>query len=66
MRVTLSFNTKDEPEVTLVGETDIERTLLGFLAEGPERRWVVAPSYTYRPGAVTNLKLQRERPNPQR
>ena len=57
MNIELKFSGKEHPSIQLQGETDAERAILGFLAEGRGRRWKVHPVFDYRPGGVEALTL---------
>lgn len=58
MKTALRFPSNGEPSVEIVAETDAERAILAFLAEGLDRRWQCAPHYHYRPGGVERIALE--------
>lgn len=60
MNIELKFSGKEQPSIQLQGETEAERAILGFLAEGRDRRWKAHPVFDYRPGGVAALDLYVE------
>lgn len=60
MRIALRFHGKAQPSVEFGAETDAEKAILSFLAEGYDRRWKAAPQYSYRPGGLADLTLMVE------
>jgi len=64
MRVCLMFEGDTSVAVELLAESDAEQAVLGFVAENRERRWRSSPSYPYRVGGVSRLRLEIE-PTPE-
>lgn len=62
MRITLRFPGQAEASIQLSAETDAERAILAFLAEGGEKRWIASPAYSYRAGGIADLTLVVEQP----
>lgn len=60
MKVSLEFRGAAEPAVHFTAETDGEKSILAFLAEGYRRRWIARPRYNYRAGGVDKLSLEVE------
>lgn len=57
MRMTLNFSGGGKATIDLRAETDAEKAMLAFLAEGKQKRWAAFLSYNYRAGGCEQIQL---------